>query len=73
MIQITKETIDRQDKIKYTIKEQMKEKNISFYRLAKLSNIPQHSLSNYLNTGRTITDVSLIKILNALNIDEFSI
>ena len=73
MIQITKETIDRQDKIKYTIKEQMKEKNISFYRLAKLSNIPQHRLSNYLTTGRTITDVSLIKILNALNIDEFSI
>lgn len=73
MIQITKETIDRQDKIKYTIKEQMKEKNLSFYRLAKLSNVPHHSLANYLNTSRTITDVSLIKILNALNIDEFSI
>lgn len=50
------------------IKELCKQKNISFYRLSKISGIPQSTLTNILNRGTVPSIYTLEKICHALDI-----
>lgn len=50
------------------IKELCSERNISYYRLSKLSGIPTSTLSNYMQRGNTPSIYTIQKICNALEI-----
>lgn len=50
------------------IKELCKERNMSFYRLSKSSDIPQTTLTNILNRGTVPSIYTLERICDALGI-----
>lgn len=50
------------------IKELCESKQISFYKLSKMSDIPQTTLTNMLNRGTVPSIFTLEKICSALNI-----